>query len=774
MIRLLHILFFVLMAATPLVALEKVSVQLKWHHQFQFAGYYAAVEQGYYAAEGLDVTLIGRDKEKNHIEQVIHGEAEYGIADSVLLLYMAKKKPIVIVAPIFQHSPNVLITLKKSGIDSPYKLAGKTISFYHNDADGLGILAMLHEMQMDKKFKLIPNTFNINDLIEGKVDAYPGYITNEPYTLLKSGADFSIINPQHFGVDLYGDMLFTTQDELKNHPERVAAMKRATLKGWQYALSHKDEMVRLITTKYGSPKTTEHLLYEANGIESMISPATIPLGTLDKGRIEYIQNLLRRHGLISDEILIDRYIYQNTQTFNLTPSELSWLKEHPVIRLAIDTRWEPFEYVDSAGAYRGIASEYISLISQKLGVRFEPYTQGVWSEAVQMLKNRELDMFPCAVQTPQREQFAVFTSPYLNFRMAIMTDNTVDYVDGISGLDHKTVAVTRGYYSEEVFEHFYPYIRLLKVDTINEGLEAVSSGKAYAFVDNLAAVTFAIQNEGYSNLKISGELPHTFQLAMGIRNDWPELAGIIQKAIDSITPEERDAIYNRYLKIEYTQNFTWSKILQFIVPLGMVILILLYYTRKQHHLNRALRTAFNNLSITQKELEKANEKLLTLSSTDQLTSLANRRHLDETLRHSIEYAKRYDRPLSVILVDLDFFKHVNDTYGHEAGDEVLRRSAAVFRRNTRAADTIGRWGGEEFLILCPETQMEEALVLAEKLRSMLSIEQMPHDHLQTASFGVCEYDSNDPTPEHLVRRADDALYAAKAQGRNSVRPCLND
>lgn len=115
---------------------QKVVLQLKWLHQFQFAGYYAAQKQGYFKEAGLDVEIRSRDLQKNNIEQVLNGEVQYGIADSVLLLYQAKNAPVVIVAPIFQHSPQALITLKSSGIDSPYKLDGKRIAFYPKDTDG--------------------------------------------------------------------------------------------------------------------------------------------------------------------------------------------------------------------------------------------------------------------------------------------------------------------------------------------------------------------------------------------------------------------------------------------------------------------------------------------------------------------------------------------------------------------------------------------------------------------------------------------------------------
>lgn len=768
MIRLLISLLIII---APLFSSEKVSIQLKWHHQFQFAGYYAALEKGYYKAEGLDVTLKDRDVSKNNVEQILNGESEYGIADSVLFLYQAHEKPIVIIAPIFQHSPNVLITLKTSGIDSPYKLIGKKIAMYPNDADGLPLLAMLHETGVLKKgIHRINTQFNIQSLSKKEVDAHHGYITNEPFTLLQHGIETNIINPQHFGIDFYGDMLFTTQKELKNHPKRVAAMKRATLRGWQYALAHKEEIIQLIRSKYAPHKTLEQLRYEAEGIASVIDPSTIPLGTLDYGRFEYIQNLLSRHGLIDSTIPLDQYLYReaHSDTIDLTHEERVWLKNHPVIRTAIDTSWAPFEYIDENGEYKGLAADYLALISQKLGIRFEPYTKGVWKDAVEKMEKRELDMYPCAVKTPQRETYASFTSPYLNFRMVILTDENVGYIDNINTLKGKTVAVARGYLSEETLKRYYPHIKRYEVNTISEGLAAVATGKAYAFIDNTAAITHAIKTEGYTNLKISGELQHRFELSMGVRNDWHIFTGILEKALASITQEERDAIYAKHITIEYTQEISWMRIVQIFIPLGVFFALLLYYTRKLRSINKVYKMTMLSLNQTQQELENANKRLLSLSTTDTLTKLANRYHLDSTLKQAISSAKRYNRPLSIIMVDLDYFKRVNDLYGHHAGDIVLQKSAEILRENCRVSDTIGRWGGEEFLIICPETEKNEAALLADKLRALIPSVAMIYTHTQTASFGVSTYHESD-TLETLVIRADEALYQAKHAGRNCVR-----
>lgn len=458
------------------------------------------------------------------------------------------------------------------------------------------------------------------------------------------------------------------------------------------------------------------------------------------------------------------------QTLRLTPQEQEWLRSHPLIRTAIDTSRAPFEYTDKTGAYKGIAADYLSLISEKLGIRFEPGSDAKWADEAHLMEKRRVDLYPCTVKTAQRGEHAIFTTPYLYFRMVILTDDNVGYLNGINDLRNKTVAVVRGYFPQDILKQHYPFLNRLEVGTVGEGLEAVAAGKAFAFIDNTAVITHAIKNEGYSSLKISGELPHPFELSMGVRDDWPVFASILEKALASITTEERDAIYNRHITIEYTQQLSWERIAQTIVPLGIILAILLYYTRKLRTINLSLAAAIDALHMSENELRAANEELQRLSTTDKLTGLSNRHRLDETLRQAIEKSKRYGRPLSVIMIDLDHFKKVNDTYGHQRGDDVLQQSAAIFRQNCRSTDTVGRWGGEEFLIVCPETDLNNGVLLAEKLRKALCENAMFEAHTQTASFGVCSYKEAD-TPETLVGKADDALYEAKASERNCVRSC---
>jgi diguanylate cyclase (GGDEF)-like protein len=173
------------------------------------------------------------------------------------------------------------------------------------------------------------------------------------------------------------------------------------------------------------------------------------------------------------------------------------------------------------------------------------------------------------------------------------------------------------------------------------------------------------------------------------------------------------------------------------------------------------------LDAKNRELDAKNQALAVLSMTDRLTGLCNRRKLDHVLAGEWRRAHRYGTPFSVIMIDLDNFKDVNDTFGHAVGDAVLVRIADILLASVRETDVVGRWGGEEFLLVCPETGIEDARFLAEVLRREIQMTEFPMVGHLTASFGLADYEA-DPSAAALVARADEALYRAKASGRNQV------
>ena len=196
-----------------------------------------------------------------------------------------------------------------------------------------------------------------------------------------------------------------------------------------------------------------------------------------------------------------------------------------------------------------------------------------------------------------------------------------------------------------------------------------------------------------------------------------------------------------------------------------------YMTEVFNDMVTRLRQGREGLGAMNRTLRERNRELHELSITDSLTGLYNRKHLMEVLTKEVARAERYQRPLAVLMIDVDHFKLCNDTWGHLAGDEVLRNIAAIFRGCLRESDCVGRYGGEEFLIILPETVADDAWRIADRIRSRLAEEDFPTDSKPvriTISGGIATFPGNGRSPESLLRSADAALYQAKNHGRNRV------
>jgi len=182
----------------------------------------------------------------------------------------------------------------------------------------------------------------------------------------------------------------------------------------------------------------------------------------------------------------------------------------------------------------------------------------------------------------------------------------------------------------------------------------------------------------------------------------------------------------------------------------------------------SMQKSLESLQHTNQELQKNLVELSQLASTDKLTGAWNRRRLEEALVSEMDRLKRYDHPLSMLILDIDFFKKVNDVYGHIVGDQVLVTLAKVLQSNLRASDTLTRWGGEEFVVLCPDTILGTVTMLAERLRENVAKAPFSEVGQVTISVGVAEC-MVDEAWEDWFKRADAALYRAKEGGRNQVQ-----
>lgn len=293
--------------------LDPISVQLRYLHQFQFAGFYAAIDQGYYKEAGLDVTLIEATLGKKTTDEVLSGKAQYGQTQSDLLYARLQGKPVVALAPIFQHSPTALMVRADSNIYSPHDLIGKRVMLQMGD-NAINTLAMLHNEGIKlSDIEVVKQSYTIDELVSKTVDAVGIYIINRPFLLKKAGIDYRILSPINYGIDFYGDTLFTTEDEIENHPERVKRFLHATLRGWQYAMDHTDEIIDLIINNYHPKETREHLLYEAQTIRNLMLPDLVEIGHMNPGRWHRMAEVFVKQGKAPKNYSLDDFIYSPNQ-----------------------------------------------------------------------------------------------------------------------------------------------------------------------------------------------------------------------------------------------------------------------------------------------------------------------------------------------------------------------------------------------------------------------------------------------------------------------------
>jgi class 3 adenylate cyclase/ABC-type nitrate/sulfonate/bicarbonate transport system substrate-binding protein len=289
----------VLLASHPASALDQVSIQLKWKHQFQFAGYYAALEQGFYRDAGLDVSIREGGPDIDVADTVATGKAEFGVCSANVLRDWTAGRRLVVLAVIFQHSPAIILVPRRADISSVSELRGRTLM----DTPGSDeIAAMLKHEGVDyNALPRIAHEGDPRDLLAGKADAMVAYNSNEPFVLERLGAAYRSFSPSTYGIDFYGDNLCTSEAEADAHPERVAAFRAASLKGWAYAIAHKDATIDLILRSYSRKKSFDALLFEAEHTETLVGHDPDRIGEQDPERWRSIAETYHNLGLIPDE-----------------------------------------------------------------------------------------------------------------------------------------------------------------------------------------------------------------------------------------------------------------------------------------------------------------------------------------------------------------------------------------------------------------------------------------------------------------------------------------
>lgn len=633
-------------AVDPTDALTPVVLQLKWKHQFQFAGYYAAQQQGFYEDAGLAVTIMeAPDDGSPPVQRVLQGQADFGVATSDLLLLRSMGQPVVALAAIFQHSPLVFLSLPTSGISTVHDLAGRRIML---EAHAEELLAYLQaESVPTAGITFLPHTFAPEDLIRGRVDAMSAYSTDEPFQLYEQGLAYSIFTPRSAGIDFYGDTLFTTEAYLQAHPDQAKRFLEASLQGWSYAMAHPEEIIDLIYGDYSQRHSRAHLAFEAERMKPLVMDDLVELGYMHPGRWRHIADTYAKLGMVAPGLALDGFIYDR----NPRP-DLTWV-------------------------YRALSAAAVLLIlALWVATRFYRLHRRI---AQEMAETERIAANLAALE--QQYRVMVECAPF-SIVITHYTDGTVFYINP------------------------------------------------------KAAQTF------------------------GIHQDYVKGKPVVNYYVH---PDDRDCFLQVLGQQGFVQN--WEVMLQ--TALGHPFWASLSATLIDFGQQPAIFTALLDVS-DRKQMET---QLQQMAMTDELTGLFNRRHFTRQGEQTLNLSPRSPVPCALIMLDVDHFKAINDTHGHQAGDDVLKTIAKVLGRNIRDADTVGRLGGEEFAILLPSTPLFDAAALAERLRQ--SIETIAcvvqgQAITLTISLGVASPLTPTDTLDTLLSRADQAMYAAKHQGRNRV------
>ncbi len=462
-----------------------------------------------------------------------------------------------------------------------------------------------------------------------------------------------------------------------------------------------------------------------------------------------------------EELLIRRKwrIYERNTPL-ISQDEEAYLSKLNALNVCVNPDRLPLEAVNIDGTLTGISSEFVELLGERIDIPFNIVPTKNWDETLKLAKKGECDLLPMITKTKERQKYLSFSAPWLTTPLVIATRQDQIYISNIEQVTTQKFGVVRGLASYEILSAAHPDLTLVKVESIRDGLEKVEDGTLFGLIGTIPAISRAIQADSITKVKISGDVGLSLDFAVGVPKEKKQLLEIVGKSLETIDNVLITNIYNRWLSVAYIDRFDYTRFWQVIAGFLIITCYLLYRYRRGVQITAELRQAHS-------EVESINLKLTEQARTDTLTQIANRLKIDEELYLELTRFKRTRESFSVILLDIDNFKTVNDNYGHPVGDQVLRSIADILKQNTRPYDLAGRWGGEEFLVICPATRHEGVLSLAEYIR--LAIINSINGKLpaQTASFGVATVQDSDSVND-LIRRADEALYRAKEDGRNRV------
>ena len=767
-----------------------VTLALPWKHQFQFAGYYMAQEKGFYQTSHLNVTIKEFDLKDENAKDVASGKYEFGVGHSSLILDKLNNYPdIKFLAAIHQSSPLILLSRKRDDIKSIEDISGKTVMMSSDQTFSASIKAMLFSNKSTQNdYNIVDTSFDVTDIINGNADFMIAYSSNEPYELHGKGVQYAIFDPKDYGYNFYADILFTSSKLIKERPKEVEAFYKASLKGWNYAYEHIDETIAIILKYYNTQnRTKEALEYEAKTLKELAFEKNTQFGDINPIRLQGITNTYSLLGLVnnSSKPNFDDFIYKieressykknqealNKILINFYHQHVHAVRTFTVIvvlmilliiyfsyRLKYLLKRKSVELDNSYDIFNKNISASRSDLAGNITYVTEAFCKETGYSQKELLGKNHRILKSDSVENLSKAQYKEL---WLTIKAGHTWRGEFKNInkDGSQNWASSVISPIFDYNKKIVgYESIKQDITIKKVlQEFNLKLEEEVQKKTIELT----------KNQHYLDTLFDINPNITYVLKEG-KLERVNKAFLDFTGFDSLKEflKERKCICELF-----EQNKNLSK--HFILPQKHTEICSLntHVTMINGSQEHIFTITTNKFTIENEDRFLVNLEDITslerVATTDKLTGAYNRVKIDKEIASNEEYFKEYGENFSLIIIDIDLFKNVNDVYGHQVGDEVLKTLTQVVKSCLRTTDVFGRWGGEEFMIICPNTDMNGALSLAQSVRKKVQNHTFSRAKKITISAGVSDIETSIDV-QSLIGNADKALYRAKENGRNRV------
>ncbi|MCF6282849.1 MAG: transporter substrate-binding domain-containing protein [Candidatus Polarisedimenticolaceae bacterium] len=476
------------------------------------------------------------------------------------------------------------------------------LQFLNHEGKAAGVLIDFWRLWSEKSglpIRFIGGTNEETQMMvrDGRADLNAGLFESKKRATFMAFSEPILSSPYHIffrpeteGIesvdDLKGHLIGVTQGSFHESymREHFPDINLVLFKGYQELFEAiTNDKIQLIVTQ---PLYLNHYL-QRHGLPNIFSQLDPPLYTrsykagVAKGAsgllVQINQQLLaispEERSNISHRWLGLEWVEKQQPVMKFTAKEKAWLKSHPVINVGVDPSWPPIEFFSGQGVYQGISSEYINYLSEMLAVEMIATKDLTWTEVLEQVKAKKIDLLPAVARTESKEKYLNFTKPYLNFPLVLFTRNDSAYINSLEDLKGKSLIVEIGYLAHELLQRDYPNLPLILVPDTEQALLRLAQGDGDAYIGNLMVASYVIGQRGYSNLKVAAPTEYTYNLSIGVRKDWPELIPILQQALDNLTTKQKTAIQQKWLAIKYDLSANYTLLWRVIV----VALLIMFF-----------------------------------------------------------------------------------------------------------------------------------------------------------------------------------------------------